>query len=400
MGYPVAYRTSAARSARQLSRPEAPRPNPRGPANDNKPFPLKPANENFPGRLPPRVDKLIARPAVKRAAQAVMMAHPLLRVLSLLWKLYDLYDWLKVVKTTTGDYNLLCSVDLFGGCFEDLSVPCGWNYCIGPTFDRGITAPCGIAGQAGYGGIGWFNNATFWDGMKVYMHRPNFGGLCHPGRLVQVYGRKPGVGSDRTPGLIHPPQMVRWTRTVPPPWAPFRFYKPEVLMKPAVDYDVPPLPPPYWHIPDREMGNSERGNSLPDTAVETVAPPYAWRGPPPRGTKEKKVKWSGPAQILNAILVSLARADGKLKDLRDIVGAMNDALPKELKLKGKDAKSLPKLLRNVWDNLDKMNGEQALANIIKELAEDVVGGFGDRLRQDAAKEFGWVKSKIFTSPRF
>ena len=47
-----------------------------------------------------------------------------------------------------------------------------------------------------------------------------------------------------------------------------------------------------------------------------------------------------------------------------------------------------------------MDGEKALAGVIKELAEDVVGGVGDMFKTEAAKKLGWTKQKFHLTPRF
>lgn len=405
MGYPVRrYRDSAGRAERQLSR-EQPPPQPSSPANDNYKPPLKPANDNYPPRLPPQTDKLVKRPALKKAAQAAMQIHPLLRILSTLWKLYDMYDWIKRTKIDYHGWTIACDVGLFGACIPDGNPdPCtGFKYCMGPSFSFGINNPslCGISGQAGYGGMGYFPGNIYYDGVITWAHRglSSPPALCHPGSMRTQW--RNGNYQNRN-GEVRVPQAVPWVRTTPPPWAPHRWYKPMPLLKPQVDYDVPPVPPPYPMIPPRnadDMWPGTRSYASPDAAPRQ-AYAYAYRSAPPRNTREQKVKWSGPAQILHAVLVSIGKVHGKLADLRDILGAMEESLPKELRLKGKDKRIIQKQLENLFRHWDKMNGEQALLGIIKELAEDVVGGTGDMFRKEAAKNFGWLKNKVYVSPRF
>lgn len=398
MGYPVAYRTSAAREVRQLSRPPT-EPAPRSPANDNKPYPMRPANDNFPGHLPPKAGGWVKHPAVRKAAQTIMMAHPLLRAFSLGWKLYDLYDGLSRVKTYEGEGMFLkCSVSYSDMCASQ--TPCGLqSYCGGPVFFDAINqALCGLGGQGyGFNAQGYPPNHGQVGGIFVQLIRPGFP-FCQPAGVLRQWESNAYYPFSRVRRL---PQWTPWHTTTPAPFSPFRFYKPQVFMKPGDPVEVTPMPPPYEYIPSRsdaDMWPGERGYSAGE-AIEPVAPP-AFRAKPGPRVKEKKVKWTGPAQMLHAILVSISRVHGKLLDLRDILGAMNDALPKELQVKGASKKALPDLLRNVWQNLDKMDGEKALAGIIKEIAEDVVGGASDMLRKEAASKFGWMKTKVYTSPRF
>lgn len=402
MGYPVSYRTSAARRERQLSRPD-PAPAPRSPANDNYRHPTKPANDNFPANLPPKPGSWVKNPAVKRAAKLAMQVHPGLRVLRYLWDLYDLYNWYKNTRTGLGNFILKCTNGSIATHCITPGVCNGTAYCYGPVFGDGTNfCPTGssFSFSNAYGSAeeaAHRNGGT--NGFHVILVRPstNLPQPCsNQSAVINSYEKTFSAGQRRA----NMPHLVPFTHSIPPFWAPFRWYKPEVLMKPQVDYDVTPQPPPYRMVPDREMGpNSDRGYEISE-APAPLSPPFAYRGPPPRGTKEKKVRWDGPARILHSILISIARVHGKLADLRDLVGALHKSLPKHLQVKGKDKKSLHKMLRAVWDNMDQMNGEQALLNIIEELAEDVIGGAGDRMRSAAAKEFGWVKNKIFTSPRF
>lgn len=409
MGYPTAYRTGAARQMRQLSREPASVPNPV--PQDNRPFPRKPANENWPKqaspwKAPPSIPRNVWRniPApLRQTIKLGMVVHPWLRILSGLWKLYDLYDWLKRVRTGTGDYTLACDAGFAAGCTSPMPC-CGNCYCGGPIFQNAINNPalCGLAGQAGPpSGPGYFQANRYFDGQIIWAIRgasspPAF---CHPARMVAQWRLAPGAWAP-TPGMLRAPYVVPWVRTYPAPHAPHRWLRPDIRMLPGDPVEVTPAPPPYPMIPNRpDMWPGARGNDvgveqLPDTGS------FAYRSPPRSGEREKKVKWSGAQNLMNAILVSISRVHGKLADLRDILGAMDDALPKELRLKGKDKKSIPKLLDNVYRNLDKMDGEKALAGIIKEIAEDVVGGVGDRFRSEAAQNFGWLKNKVYTSPRF
>lgn len=404
MGYPVRYRDSQGRQERRLSRPDG-APVPTRPANDNKPHPLKPANDNYPANLPPQFGRDVWHPAVRYAAKTAMMVHPGLRILRYAWDLYELYNWYKNTRISLGDFTLTCDSGFLGACLaqpDGCTDPPFDRYCIGPMFQSGLSNPlnCGITGQAGMPNASgaWptdFGTTTGTKGVVVWAVRNSHAAPpCHPSSLRTQY--RWNMTAPRT--KPHPPHRVPYYHSTPPFWAPFRWYKPEIFMKPGVDYDVDPLPPPYWVIPKRD--DVDRGYDIEPVPIDDpVAPPH-WRVPPRPREKEKKVKWTGPARILNAILVSLARVHGKGADLRDILKALDEALPKNLQLKGPDKKKIPKLLENVYRNWDKLDAEKAILNVIKEIAEDVVGGFGDRLRSETAKNFGWLKNKVSLSARF
>lgn len=415
MGYAASYRTSAARNERAAFKAPRPSYNPTRPANDNRPFP-KPANDNFAAQLPPNLGKFVRSPAVRRAANLAFRIHPALRVLSNLWDLWQLYEGYKNTNTHMGDWFTACDVGFGAGCTSPAggSLCCqpgvlGDCYCMGPSFTGGINNPslCGIAGQAGTGGTGYFPPTTigFSSGVGVLMWAFKFGTAappapCHPSKMIAQFRRVQQTDQPRT--MTRQPHRVPYTHVVAPPWVRYRWFKPNVLMKPQVDYDNDIAPPPYPYIPNREMEwPSTRGYTSEDVSTSPRAQQQlAPRQRTPARTKETKVKWNGFTNVLHAVLVSLGKVHGKMADLRDILGAFNDSLPSDLRLKGKDAKSIPKLMENVYRHAEKMDGEKALLGVIKEIAEDQVGGFGDKLRSDAAKNFGWLKNKIHASPRF
>lgn len=404
MGYPTAYRTSAARRERQLSRPD-PSPSPRRPANDNIKIPRKPANDNYPANLPPKPGSWVKHPALKPALKLAMNVHPFLRILRTLWDAYDLYQYYKNTRISLGDFSVRCSRDVMEHCITP-GVCNDDGYCDGPVFGDGVNNCPGPpqafsyanAHGSAYAAAHRFNNT---NGFHVVMVRSpsNIPQPCIIRGTVQASYERLVLGGNKVARMPH---LVPYTTSTPPFWAPFRWFKPNIFMKPQVDYDVDPRSPPYRYIPDRDLSDSatSRGYEVEAAPVPRLWPEYAFRMRPPSREKEKKVKWTGPAQIAHAILVSLARVHGKLLDFRDIIEAMEKALPKELRLKGKDKKVLQKRMRNLWDNFENLNGEQAVLNIIEELAEDVIGGVSSNLRSETAKNFGWLKTKTFTSPRF
>lgn len=445
MGYPTAYRTSAARKAGGSSQGPSPAPAPssptapRGPANDNY-RPPAPANDNFRNRLPP----LPSAQEAARVGLALLRIHPILRILLPL--LLPLIPWdLWKYKKESPFWEVWCGT-MTGVPYKALFQPCGFIATL-------------LRNDPGFG----YGNHQSWVEFVQ-----DFGPTHQQWKVngVRVW-RGPGdvTGPTNTP-VPAPPEIL-------PPWAPFRWLEPDNI--PPLRFYPEPRPKPYPMLPHLPpVWPGDRGNNPPrrdddpypgerPQEVPQVIPyppitvpgpgpvspprpgtpgqpgsnpgpgpgpgprpggePGAGPGPrpggeenpnpgprpanrplgrqkPPRGEREKKYRTSATASMLESILKQVGRAHGKLADLRDILGAFNDALPKHLQLKGSDKKSIPKLAENMWKNLYEIDGAEALENVIKEIAEDQLGGFGDQLRSEASKKQGWLKNKIHTSPRF
>lgn len=391
MGYPTAYRTSAARAERQLSRP----PRPDGPkaGNDNKPPPFtppKPGNDNFRNMLPPRPDPFRLNPATWRAIDAIARVNPYYRAGRLGYELGKLLFDLIRVNTRTGEgLQLQCSAPPLCNNFA----ACGDSYCFGPIFFNAANASlCGLGGQAIGGGRGEAPTGQV-DGILIMQTRPGFPG-CQPGRVVRQYQTfAPFLPALR---MRHMPQWTPWTtwrpRLIP------RWVNPPKWMVPGDDDQSTPEAPPYNEAAKRPRHWPATAGNTDPSATEMPQPQLHFRARPKGPVKEAKFR--GVPKLAQTLFFDVARAHGKLTDFRDLLGAFHDALPKELQLKGKDKKSINKLLRQVWTNLDKMDGEKALAGVIKELAEDVVGGVGDMFKTEAAKKLGWTKQKFHLTPRF
>lgn len=403
MGYPVAYRTGAARQIRRLSRDVSP-PRPPRPANDNIPLP-RPANDNvkLPG-FPP----LGLNPAdVGRALQLLRLLrrfHPLGRALDVLELLEMLMRWKSA----------------------GLPVPNGtWHNCFSaepqnPIWTSQAMGEVVLAYRAGSYGVdvpsflaGFLDSVTQTDASFSYLpwavalvQRTD--GVAQ-GEVIAGYHQN----ADPSPDINPIPFLAEWPALSPQqalsPWRwqdPLKFTPVEL---PALD----PLPPPVWpkvpRVNPEELPNYVAGNSRPagrvDPSVDwrnspyVVAPPVG-RVRPGKRTKERKFKASTMADLVASALKSTAFVHGKMADFRDLIQALHDSLPKELQLKGKDKKQLTKLFRRVYENLDKMDAKSAFMNVLKEIAEDILGGIGDRLRSKAAAKNNWFKNKIFTSPRF
>lgn len=414
MGYPVAYRTSSARRERQLSRPDSslppsrPRRDPESRPNENsrRPVPMMKTPGPWDMRLPPL--GLPTKQAARRLAVGLATVNPWFRLARGLWDLWDLYNWYQSTRTSNGNWTLGCS-DNFE--INPLS-PCD-NYMSGPVFNlnQGTSTTCGLLQQAmTTNGAAYRASFAEMGGnvtqVAVFMLRPPSPpcGIGGRGHHLRHYTRTAGA-IGRMP---FPPIVVPHFKVDPSPVTPFKRL-PTYRPLPG-RFEPDPLPVPYPVIPDlppREWPGAD-GNNDPSYAPgaatmgdELTRPqwePLAHREPAAKRVTERKFR--GANSLAKELFFDLARAHGKLTDFRDIVGAFHDALPKELQLKGKDKKKIPALLRRVWDNLDKLDGEKALAGVIKELAEDVVGGVGDMFKTKAAANFGWTKQKFHLSARF
>lgn len=346
----------------------------------------------------------------RSAVRLAMKGHPLLRTLDFAISAAQLIQeywqpWRPQI-VTTGGFTMTCSTPIMSKCVTPGTCD-QFAYCDGPTFGSGALAPlsCGLANQAfsyadSYGSAYAAAHAQAnTNGFHVVMVRSQ-GNLPQPcinrGHIVQNYTRnnvfQPGKVRDM-------PNVVRYRPIDPIPFIKrWRWIDPHT---PPFDPTPDPLPPPYEIIPDRPQDPFyESGN---DTVTETSTerrPPDAWRFRPARRTTEKKYKTTATARALEYLLVEMGKGYGKLADFRDILKALDEALPSDLQAKGKCKKQIPCLLRNVLDHLESLHGEKALLNIIKELAEDVVGGFGDQLASESAAKNNTFKQKFHLSPRF
>lgn len=394
MGYPApAYRTSSGREERRLSRPET--STPRIPANDNYKFPKIPANDNF--KLPP-VPLSLLRQAGKYAVPVGFLArmNPWIRAALTAWELFELWrDWQRSA-ASNGNYTLICSSppDIPG------SSSCG-DYS-GPKMyvSRGsVAAICGLAGQAAAGDESFvFPNSEFVQGVVQSEGHPLF---CNPAKwqIIEQWKSNSSAGPDWGPV----PGPGRWFPIETVPWLPDPMKRP--IFKPVGD----PVPPPYKYIPDREYDPdmpSDRGyeypkpefESRPDLDPRNIPVPPQLRARPPAKTKERKLQ--GKGGYLNGIIGQIARAYETLKLGRDIARAIEKSLPKEFRLKGKNAKDPGKILRNIYDHFDKVDGNKALDNIAKVVLLNKIGALTDATRARIARELGLIKSQIYLQPRF
>lgn len=290
-----------------------------------------------------------------------------------------------------------------------------WSFCNGPNYLPGNWV-CGTLGSGTgsqpYDG-NWTSFATTYnsDGC-TQCGQPNFCNTRY--RITGVYTRPPG-NTEYLPAPYTPvPRFFRQPIVIsmPDPWTAFPWADPERL--PIKNFAYQPHPPTWEEagampdrLPWREAGYTPPAGRIdvpvvipdPNTAVdvgtgEAVTP--VGRKPPPKGEKERKYRATAATRAMEPFFRYAAKAYEKTADLRDIVQALNRSLPKELRSK---SKSLPDLIRNVIEHIDEVP-PSAVLEVIKELAEDRLGGFGDMLKSEIAKRNRWFKTKLFTSGRF
>lgn len=421
MGYPTAYRTAAARAAF------------RGPIllvpiRTRAPSPTRAQRSDWMrniteiAEIPPYgINPLDIIQAVRLFGRLARF-HPWSRVLDLWELLRSLQQPQRV--TTPGQ-----------------TVPTGWVECwtcstgqpplagalrIGGIAGFGI--PCGSApGPSTCGSFGTFTPADFTIHGVISIQDQ------HP--FVSTFPIVAGIYTAPVP-QTHPPEILQnpQPRLIDfplfDPLARWRWVDPHLLTpihRPAPDPEPPPVWAPEPWTRGREVGNEDPAPAPHNIYVEN---PQTWplnvptrgrRRPGPK-TREKKFRATRIARALEWAVTNAAFLDGKLKDLRDLLKALNDALPDEFKLKGKDAKKLDKLMLNLYFNIDKLGDSvnqrtifkgtpwerkisvsqkaDAYLNVLEEIAEDLFGGFGDSLRDRAARQNRWFKTKIFTGPRF
>lgn len=207
-----------------------------------------------------------------------------------------------------------------------------------------------------------------------------------------------------------------------PGWYPQEvpLYPPGAVALEPQRYQLPGLPQfqpePYYKPGDKDRYDpnypegSERGYSAPVGPVDmerelpnvtsSSGRPIGRQPPRPR-EKEKKVKGGRLTKFMMHSLLVAAKVHGKMVDLRDFTEAFWKNIPKHLRSKDpKCKKKIQCMLADIWLHWDEIDGGKAFLDMIKEISEDVIGGAGEALRDEAAKQHGWFKYKIFTSPRF
>lgn len=400
------YRSGArAYTPPRLSTGGAPPPPSPKPANDNRPpAPVTPIN---PSRS---VEREIAFALAQSFPQLVKL-HPALRFADLLRQLLQLYRLGKIpywkTKIAEGSLESVLThpVSNHTGWFQNCSAgdDPAYPYFGGYGWNPGAAGAgdCGIGGQAWPRDLSGYDPSRFSENVITWMIGYFPGGVTR-GYVKEQWSR---IGFAEEPIMDN-----EWAdNPAPTPELRLPWIFPELPLphQPAVapvpkPFDVIPRIEPQW---PGERGNEAPAPELPPAPEFSPTPganadinPYPWASRrPPQGTKDKKFRMTGFVRVMTKATTVAANVDGKLKDLRDILNALNESLPKHLQTK---SKSLPDILGNVFRHLDQINASEAMLGILKEIAEDLIGGASDALAKGAAKKFGWSKQKFHLSPRF
>lgn len=225
--------------------------------------------------------------------------------------------------------------------------------------------------------------------------------------------RYPWWGPGTYP-LPEAPHEVPWSPPALEPEVPPM--RPEPHPQPIPYPDIPYRPAPELpHAPDRgyapgrpQHGRPRPGPSTgglpvidgrpspapqpsPNPPVDYIpdAPAFP-RVPPGPRTKERKIMSSHPGY---SSLLKWARRYETLKDARDVIRAVHDALPKSAQTK---SRRLQDLLMAIYRGAAQLDTSKAIQGVMRELAEDRAGGQLDKLRSAAAKRLGVSKQQIRT----
>lgn len=401
MGYPVAYRTAAARAHRGLSNPVAlvlippPKTGYMLPPTEWRKLAMRQITQVAP-------DLPLLRPwqihQLRYGLRRLAWLHPALRIANIAWDLYDVHNAWKMQTSGIGPgWIHVCGPSTPPPPPPvDYNTDEGWRYS--QIFAPWTNALCGTAGQGGPHSTATVVNINWVGAVAVkYLSGLNQLNIRRWFYETIYYKMNPEPGDESGPV-----QSVEQPIVLPAPHPLWRTPWVDPFVLPILQPVPTPEAPPYPAIPHRP--NVDRGYDVrPDIPPQVNPnrwPSYAPRFSAGKRTKERKFKASAVTNLFAEALRVAAQVDGKLKDFRDLIGAMHDALPKEFQLKGKDKKDMSKVLAQLYRHLDKMKGDEAFLGILQEIAEDLLGGAGDRLRQEAASKNGWFKNKIFTSPRF
>lgn len=373
------------------------------PANDNAPYgpryPTReyprPANDNW------RSPKI---PTTWEVFEAFADANAVYRWGKNFYKLYDLYRRLYEMTDqfafTTAGWTRVCGPVWFAT--DNFIDPCS-NWPSYPWYaPLGTALDCGRDGQS-FGGVVADPWTIVNDGVSTNM-------LSAQKRLdgVLCLGGDYAVNSVWTRNLTDVVGVPGWVRPDIPMYPqdlegldPFRFTRPQQSTWPAAPLYKPADKRRY--DPDL-VEQSDRGYDYPGSSfdyvpdVNTSSGRPIGRQPPRAREKEKKVKAEGLTKYTLHALIMAAKVNGKMRDFKDYVDAFWKNIPK--KHRTPKCKSFGCKLADIWKHWDEIDGSKAFRDMIKEIAEDVVGGAAEQLRDEAAKKNGWFKYKVFLNPRF
>lgn len=161
-----------------------------------------------------------------------------------------------------------------------------------------------------------------------------------------------------------------------------------------------PAPWPVWVAPRPQHPSDESGyGDTPSTWPPVVTPetpnnngtpgkppiPPGIISPPTDGVRERKFKYK--PGLYHAYQLS-REALHAVTEAKDAVDAIWDALPGSVKSQGNKAKGLPEKFMDIYNNLDKVDWNEAIQNLIENHLEDAAIGRGLGALDKAAKNLG------------
>lgn len=439
MGYPAAYRTAVARKSNQLSRRARESVPPPKPANDNIRLP-KPANDNFPNVGQPPLGRL---QNVEDILRLLTQWNPLLRTI---WNIYDLLNQLFPpgrVMPFGWEYCWTCTdpttIALFTEKNADGTLP-------------GNLATCQAASSCAFNYPPLTNNPL--DPWYFrYWRNPSTGSV-----RARVHWHRTVVPYVSLPKYSNAPQRLPqldplYLPILEPVFQPVRSPKPipDALAPPGSERgnDDPTFTPksePRYAMGGEARLNRERpgkrtkekkfkGGSVTNLIHTGLIIGAKVHG---KGVDLRDFLRALYDAMPNKVRKKLSKEDKKrlpalLKFVYDHIDSIG-ALDEQEWIKVKDGLHTTEWGSDVWQdggatrdwhwernpNFGKeqivertiMKGTpfekkvkvtrktEAFMNILEEILQDLLGGFGDSLRSKAARRNAWLKYKIFTSPRF
>lgn len=171
-----------------------------------------------------------------------------------------------------------------------------------------------------------------------------------------------------------------------------------------------PYPWPVWVSPRPPHPNDESGYGQapstwppvksptdPATPGAPKPPPPYYPAPPTHGERERKYKFK--RGLYTAYQLS-REALAATTEAKDAVEAIWDALPGSVKSEGNEAKGLPEKFMDIYNNLDKVDWNEAIQNLIENHFEDEAIGRGLGALDRAARRMGLPSGFRFENVAF
>lgn len=214
----------------------------------------------------------------------------------------------------------------------------------------------------------------------------------------------PWVGE---PGWVDFTQRPILMETGPAPVETISIGTPSLGWGPVTQYENPW---PVWVVPRPMHPNDEAGYGQtpstwppvktptdPNTSGPPIKTPPYYPAPPTFNERERKYKFKpklyGAYQLAREALAATTEA-------KDAVEAIWDALPGSVKAEGNEAKGLPEKFMDIYNNLDKVDWNEAIQNLIENHFEDAAIGRGLGALDRAAKRMGLPSGFRFENVAF